>query len=106
MGRLSKISREQWTKVALTVLLALLVVLCVATVISYGIHQKKWGYWYGLLERNAGLPLAELPLRVCLITSSGSAVAAGPDGSRRLFRQGRLTWTCCGLRCCSASWRG
>ncbi len=35
------------------VLLALLIVLGVAMIISYGVHQKRWGHWYGLIERNA-----------------------------------------------------
>jgi cytochrome c oxidase cbb3-type subunit I/II len=35
------------------VLLALFIVLSVAAIISYGLQQKKWGHWYGLVERNA-----------------------------------------------------
>jgi cytochrome c oxidase cbb3-type subunit I/II len=35
------------------VVLALLIVISVAMIISYGLQQKRWGYWYGLVERNA-----------------------------------------------------
>ncbi|MCP4291538.1 MAG: cytochrome-c oxidase, cbb3-type subunit I [bacterium] len=35
------------------ILLALLLVLFIAAIISYGTSQRKWGEWYGLLERNA-----------------------------------------------------
>ncbi len=35
------------------ILLALLLVLFIAAIISYGTSQKKWGDWYGLIERNA-----------------------------------------------------
>ena len=35
------------------VILALLIVLGIAMIISYGVHQKRWGHWYGLIERNA-----------------------------------------------------
>ncbi len=35
------------------VILALFIVICVAAIISYGLHQKKWGHWYGLVERHA-----------------------------------------------------
>jgi cytochrome c oxidase cbb3-type subunit I/II len=35
------------------VLLAVLIVVFVAAIISYGLTQKKWGHWYGLLERHA-----------------------------------------------------
>ncbi len=35
------------------VLLALLIVLFAAAIISYGLHQKRWGHWYGLVERHA-----------------------------------------------------
>ena len=35
------------------VVLALLIVISIATMISYGLQQKRWGYWYGLIERNA-----------------------------------------------------
>ena len=35
------------------VVLALLIVVSVAAIISYGLHQKKWGHWYGLIERHA-----------------------------------------------------
>ena len=35
------------------VVLALLIVVFVAGIISYGLHQKRWGYWYGLVERHA-----------------------------------------------------
>jgi len=35
------------------VILALLIVLCVGAIISYGLHQKRWGHWYGLIERHA-----------------------------------------------------
>jgi cytochrome c oxidase cbb3-type subunit I/II len=35
------------------ILLALLIVVSVAMLISYGLQQKRWGHWYGLLERNA-----------------------------------------------------
>jgi len=35
------------------VLLALLLVLFIAGIISYGTSQKKWGEWYGLVERHA-----------------------------------------------------
>ena len=35
------------------VVLALLIVVCVAAIISYGLHQKRWGHWYGLIERHA-----------------------------------------------------
>jgi cytochrome c oxidase cbb3-type subunit I/II len=35
------------------VVLALIVVVSVAAIISYGLHQKKWGHWYGLVERHA-----------------------------------------------------
>ena len=35
------------------VLLALLIVVFVAALISYGLHQHKWGHWYGLVERHA-----------------------------------------------------
>ncbi len=35
------------------VLLALLIVVSVATIISYGLHQRRWGHWYGLIERHA-----------------------------------------------------
>jgi cytochrome c oxidase cbb3-type subunit I/II len=33
--------------------LVLLIVVCVAAIISYGVQQKRWGHWYGLLERHA-----------------------------------------------------
>jgi len=35
------------------VLLALLIVVFVAAIISYGLHQNRWGHWYGLVERHA-----------------------------------------------------
>jgi hypothetical protein len=35
------------------VALALFVIVCIAAIISYGLHQKKWGHWYGLVERHA-----------------------------------------------------
>ncbi|MEN8006126.1 MAG: cytochrome-c oxidase, cbb3-type subunit I [Candidatus Krumholzibacteriota bacterium] len=35
------------------VVLALLIVVSVAAIISYGLHQKRWGHWYGLIERHA-----------------------------------------------------
>ena len=35
------------------VILALFIVICIGAVISYGLHQKKWGHWYGLVERHA-----------------------------------------------------
>ena len=35
------------------VVLALLIVISVAMIISYGLQQKRWGYWYGLVARNA-----------------------------------------------------
>jgi cytochrome c oxidase cbb3-type subunit I/II len=35
------------------VILALFIVVCIGAVISYGLHQKKWGHWYGLVERHA-----------------------------------------------------
>ena len=35
------------------VVLALLVIVCIAGIISYGLHQKRWGHWYGLVERHA-----------------------------------------------------
>ncbi len=34
-------------------LLALLLVLFIAGIISYGTSQRKWGEWYGLIERHA-----------------------------------------------------
>ncbi|MFT5315530.1 MAG: cytochrome c oxidase cbb3-type subunit I/II, partial [Candidatus Krumholzibacteriia bacterium] len=33
--------------------LVLLIVVCVGAIISYGVQQKRWGHWYGLLERHA-----------------------------------------------------
>jgi cytochrome c oxidase cbb3-type subunit I/II len=35
------------------VVLALLIVVFVAAIISYGLHQNRWGHWYGLVERHA-----------------------------------------------------
>ncbi len=35
------------------ILLAILLVLFIAGIISYGTSQKKWGQWYGLVERHA-----------------------------------------------------
>jgi len=35
------------------VVLALIVIVSVAAIISYGLHQKRWGHWYGLIERHA-----------------------------------------------------
>ncbi len=35
------------------ILLAILLVLFIAGIISYGTSQKKWGEWYGLVERHA-----------------------------------------------------
>jgi cytochrome c oxidase cbb3-type subunit I/II len=35
------------------VVLALIIVVSVAAIISYGLHQKRWGHWYGLIERHA-----------------------------------------------------
>ncbi len=35
------------------VILALFIVVCIGAIISYGLHQKKWGHWYGLVERHA-----------------------------------------------------
>jgi cytochrome c oxidase cbb3-type subunit I/II len=35
------------------VLLAALIIVSVAAVISYGLHQNRWGHWYGLIERHA-----------------------------------------------------
>ncbi len=35
------------------ILLALLLVLIIAGIISYGTSQRKWGQWYGLVERHA-----------------------------------------------------
>ena len=32
------------------VVLALLIVVCVAGIISYGLQQRRWGHWYGLVE--------------------------------------------------------
>jgi len=40
-------------KMVSPILLALLVVIGVACIISYGLHQKRWGHWYGLVERHA-----------------------------------------------------
>jgi len=34
------------------VVLALLIVISVAGIISYGLQQKRWGHWYGLVERH------------------------------------------------------
>ena len=33
--------------------LALLVVVCVAGIISYGLQRQRWGHWYGLVEKHA-----------------------------------------------------
>lgn len=35
------------------ILLAILLVLFIAGIISYGTSQKKWGEWYGMVERHA-----------------------------------------------------
>jgi len=35
------------------IFLAALLILFIATIISYGTHQRKWGEWYGLVERHA-----------------------------------------------------
>jgi cytochrome c oxidase cbb3-type subunit I/II len=35
------------------VLLAFLIILIMGSIISYGLHQKRWGHWYGLVERHA-----------------------------------------------------
>ena len=34
------------------VVLALFIVICVAGIISYGMHQHRWGHWYGLVEKH------------------------------------------------------
>jgi len=34
------------------VVLALLIVVCVAGIISYGLQKQRWGHWYGLVERH------------------------------------------------------
>ena len=56
------------------VLLAILIVVFVAAIISYGLSQKKWGQWYGLLERH-GLVFTILALVAILI---GGAVEIIP----------------------------
>ena len=35
------------------VVLSLFIVICIAALISYGLQQRKWGHWYGLVERHA-----------------------------------------------------
>jgi cytochrome c oxidase cbb3-type subunit I/II len=56
------------------VALALFVIVCIAAIISYGLHQKKWGHWYGLVERHA-LVFTVLALLAILI---GGAVEIIP----------------------------
>jgi cytochrome c oxidase cbb3-type subunit I/II len=34
------------------IVLALFILVCVAGVISYGLQQRRWGHWYGLVERH------------------------------------------------------
>ena len=56
------------------VILALFIVVSVAAIISYGLHQKRWGHWYGLVERN-GFVFTLLALLAILI---GGAVEIIP----------------------------
>jgi cytochrome c oxidase cbb3-type subunit I/II len=56
------------------VLLALLIVVFVGGLISYGMSQKKWGQWYGLIERH-GLVFTILALLAILV---GGAVEIIP----------------------------
>ena len=56
------------------VALALLIVVCVAGIISYGLQQKRWGHWYGLVEKH-GFVFTVLVLLAILV---GGAVEIIP----------------------------
>ncbi len=56
------------------VVLALFILVCVAGVISYGLQQRRWGHWYGLVERH-GFVFTVLVLLAILV---GGAVEIIP----------------------------
>ncbi len=56
------------------VVLALFILVCVAGVISYGLQRRRWGHWYGLIERH-GFVFTVLVLLAILV---GGAVEIIP----------------------------